>query len=86
MCKIEPTLQVRPDKTKFADQYGQSHVVETTDMKAKALIELEQELDNIPKEDKEYLNEAKEKCPDQLTDDFKLMFLRCDQFNIKVHI
>ena len=61
------------------DQFGQSHPTETKDMIQAKLEELEEELGNI--ETKDAYEQAKKKCPDQLTDDVKLGFLRCEVFN-----
>lgn len=67
-----------------ADLYGQFHPVETTDMISAKLEEFEREIKKLPEEKKQCLLEAEEKCPDLVTDKFKLIFLRSEVFNADV--
>ena len=66
------------------DQYGQAHPIETQDVVIHSLKEFEAAVEAIPAKDKPSLTEAQQKCPQLLTDDFKLQFLRCEVFNEKV--
>lgn len=67
-----------------ADQYGQRHPIESEDLIRTTLKELEQEIARIAGDKRVAYNQAVEKCPQLLTDEFKLMFLRCEVFNAKV--
>ena len=64
------------------DMYGQLHPVETLELIARKRQEFEAEIAKLP--DKKNLEEAQKKCPHLLTDDFKLIFLRCEVFNADV--
>jgi hypothetical protein len=66
------------------DVYGQVHPIETEDLIARKQKEFEDELEKIPESEKQNMLKAQEKCPDLLTDDFKLKFLRCEVFNSDV--
>ena len=68
------------------DMYGQVHPEETDDMIAQKLELFEQELQKVPENAKKSLRQAEAKCPDQLTKDFKLMFLRSEVFNADVRL
>mmetsp|Transcript_13466 Transcript_13466/g.22929 ORF Transcript_13466/g.22929 Transcript_13466/m.22929 type:complete len:286 (-) Transcript_13466:161-1018(-) len=62
------------------DEYGQNHPVESPGLIQSKLEELEAALIAIPADQKVAWNLAKRKCPDQLNDDFHLMFLRAEVF------
>uniref|UniRef100_A0A7S3L0N6 CRAL-TRIO domain-containing protein n=1 Tax=Amphora coffeiformis TaxID=265554 RepID=A0A7S3L0N6_9STRA len=64
-----------------ADVYGQLHPVETDEMIAQKLKQFEEELEKLPQDQKHGLQQAQEKCPAELTNEFKLMFLRSEVFN-----
>lgn len=68
------------------DVYGQVHPIETTELIQSKHKEFEAELNKLPKDKIVNLIKAKEKCPHLLTDDFKLMFLRCEVFNADVRV
>ena len=67
-----------------ADQYGQYHPIETPDLIAQKRLEMEEELGKLSAKQLESLKQAEEKCPELLTDEFKLMFLRCEVFHADV--
>ncbi len=65
--------------------YGQDVPVETPELISSKLQELEDEINKIPKENKQEWLSALRRCPDLCnTDKFKLMFLRCEVFNTKL--
>lgn len=69
---------------KSPDIYGQRHPRETPGLIKSKLREFDEQIGKIPESDKESLSTAETKCPDLLTDDFKLMFLRCEVFHVDV--
>ena len=68
------------------DQYGQLHPNETAELVESKLKAFEEEVKKLSDDDTKNLKEAQEKCPELLTDQFKLMFLRCEVFNADVSI
>ncbi len=66
------------------DVYGQVHPLETKELLATKLQELEDELHQLPMEEKSEWMEALAKCPELVAEDFKLKFLRCEVFNSDV--
>lgn len=62
------------------DMYGQVHPKETEELIAEKLAEFDAQVDQVPASEKESVLMAMEKCPDQLTNEFKLQFLRCEVF------
>lgn len=68
------------------DMYGQLHPVETDEMIAEKLIEFEEEIKKLPEDSKQSLLQAEEKCPELVTEKFKLIFLRSEVFNADVSI
>jgi hypothetical protein len=68
------------------DQYGQSHPIETDILIDNKLKELEFEIAKLSEERREAYSQAVEKCPELLTDKFKLMFLRSEVFNADVSL
>ena len=66
------------------DQYGQRHPIESDAMITRKLVDLESEIMKISKEKRAAYSLAKDRCPELLTDEFKLMFLRSEVFNADV--
>jgi len=66
----------------FADEHHQKHPLETDDLIENALKDFEYKIEQIPAGEKKCLLDAQCKCPELLTDDFKLMFLRTDVFQV----
>lgn len=64
------------------DLYAQCHPIETPELIAGAFADLDAELAKIPMKDKAVLMRAMKECPDVVNDDHKLMFLRCEVFNV----
>jgi CRAL/TRIO domain len=64
----------------------QVHPNETKELIAVKLREFDEELAGIPAEKMMALLQAQEKCPELLTDKFKLMFLRAMVFNVDLAV
>lgn len=74
-------------KKRPQDIYGQRHAIETTDLIQDSLILLENEIWNLPEEDQSTLIRASIECPGIFeSKDHRLMFLRCEQFNVDVSL
>jgi len=71
-------------KGQTPDIYGQLHPVETPELIAKAHADFDRLVESLPPAEKKGLLQAQAKCPQLLTDDFKLQFLRCEVFNADV--
>jgi hypothetical protein len=85
-----PTM-VSSDTTKGQVSDGQLHPNETPELIAQKLVEIESEVEKLTlaanpnaKQNCWQLKQAQERCPELLTDAFKLMFLRCEVFNANV--
>jgi len=66
------------------DVYGQVHPIETPDLIERKLAEFDDLVADRTKrtdESNRHLIQALGRCPELLTDKFKLMFLRCEVFN-----
>ena len=68
------------------DVYGQVHPEETEEMITQKMITFDEEVEKLPAASKKSILQAQEKCPDLLTKDFKLMFLRSEVFNADVSL
>jgi hypothetical protein len=82
---------VPSEATKGQVSDGQIHPNETPELIAQKMIEMESEIEKLTiaanpntKQNCLQLKEAQERCPEILSDDFKLMFLRCEVFNANV--
>ena len=76
----------KEENSEDVDVYGQSRPRETESMIAESLHAFQETLDKTPPSEKQALCQAEEKCPELLTEKFKLMFLRCEAFDIDVSI
>lgn len=63
------------------DQYGQYHPLENEELIGEKLKAFDAACGEIPAVEKENLTLAETNCPDLLTKEFKLQFLRCEVFN-----
>jgi len=61
--------------------YGQKITNETPDLRASSLLHMNKILEELPAEKKTAWTTAMEKCPELCGEPFKLMFLRCSDFN-----
>ena len=71
------------------DVYGQVHPVETPELIQTKLAEFDNavaELVRNEEKDNTSLCRAVEKCPELLTKDFKLKFLRCEVFHVDLAV
>ena len=66
------------------DEYGQIHPNENPKLVKKKLADFDAEIEGMTAEKKCGLLKALQRCPDLLTDEFKLMFLRSEVFRVKV--
>lgn len=65
--------------------YGQKpQPEETSEFLSKSHLGLLEELDKLPDEKKAGWLQAKEKCPNLVGEEHRLMFLRCERFNVEV--
>jgi hypothetical protein len=72
-------------KKELPDLYGQKHAIETLDLIQDSLILLENEIWNLPEEDQATLVRVSIECPEIFeSKKHRLMFLRCEQFNVDV--
>jgi hypothetical protein len=89
----DPTKSTKEDEevltssfqyTTHDNLYGQEIPNETPELLTSKFQELDQELQNIPNNDKKQWIMAEERCPQLCDDKFKLMFLRCEILNVKL--
>lgn len=66
------------------DVYGQIHPTETEALMQKSLHDFHAVLEHVPNKKKHNALQAIMKCPEMITDSFKLMFLRCECYNTEV--
>ena len=76
----------KQENSKDVDVYGQYQPQETESMIAESLHAFQETLDKTPPSEKQALSQAEEHCSELLTEGFKLMFLRCELFDIDVSI
>jgi hypothetical protein len=66
------------------DIYGQLHPNETPYLISQQLIAFQEEIERLPAETKVALQQAQSNCPELLTDEFHVMFLRSEVYNADV--
>ena len=67
------------------DIYGQRHPIESTVQIPEKLADLQTEMDHgLSDKETDGWRQAQARCPQLLDDDFLLMFLRCEVFNVRV--
>ena len=67
------------------DVYGQKHPTETEELLHNALRDFDDTLQNhVPKNKKKSVLDAQRKCPELITNSFKMMFLRCECYKVDV--
>jgi hypothetical protein len=66
------------------DIYGQRHPIEGEELVQFKLREFDLAVAAIPPKSRQTVDTAETRCPQLLTNRFKLMFLRCDCFNAAV--
>ena len=66
------------------DKYGQRYPIENDTLIELELANFEYQSKLLDSAEKVALTEATRRCPELLTKEFKLMFLRCECFNAKV--
>lgn len=80
---LESGMDLRPVETVFTepDQFDQAHPIETPELVAFKLQEFDR---SVAKTSSKEAAEAERRCPELLTPQFKLLFLRTECFRIKV--
>lgn len=82
--KIKHHICSRFLKKKPPDIYGQQHAIESPKCVSDSLRLLEKEITKLPDDLRAGLDQAAVFCPELLTKEHQLMFLRCEQFNVDV--
>ena len=69
------------------DIQGTARFLETEEMTVNGLEQFQQELEQIPNDEKEAYLEAMQRSPDLVkTETNPIKFLRCEHFNVKVRV
>jgi hypothetical protein len=82
--KIKHHICSRFLKKKPPDIYGQRHAIESSKSVNDSLRLLDKEIAKLPDDLRAGLDQALVFCPELLAKEHKLMFLRCEQFNVDV--
>ena len=82
--KIKHHICSRFLKKKPSDIYGQRHAIESSKCVGDSLRLLEREILKLPDDLRAGLDQAAIFCPELITKEHKIMFLRCEQFNVDV--
>uniref|UniRef100_A0A7R9WVG2 CRAL-TRIO domain-containing protein n=1 Tax=Craspedostauros australis TaxID=1486917 RepID=A0A7R9WVG2_9STRA len=71
-----------PLESSEPDGCGQLHPKESPELIKRKLQEFHEFVKEMPQDETAGVHQAQDKCPDQLDDDFKLMFLRAEVFHV----
>lgn len=74
-------VQAKDVEYEGPDLYGQFHPIESPELIEQKLTEFHHEVTQLASNDKKALDMAQLQCPELLTSDFKLAFLRCEIFH-----
>lgn len=66
------------------DIYGQQHPIESDELIERSIAQFDENVAHLSEKKRTSVSRAEDECPELLTNDLKLMFLRCEVFNAEV--